>query len=182
MRQYYDIADELEPRKRYIVKYYINTYSNGYSAGWHRIPFTAAECREIIKRVYKYMPSGTVDVPEQTTMVRCFESVMNDTRTLLEEALELSKTAAVIEGKGACYNKMNSLLNDLNAAPEKIYETFQNKALFPAAEYCRTKQISENNRAKKSAEIRRSSMLNNKDLYSDVYFNYGISIEEEIID
>lgn len=169
MRQYYDIEDVLVPRKRYVVKY---RYKYAFN-------FDALEERQLLRDVYKLIPKGTVDTPTQTTMVRSFDKIIEDMKDLLTEALNLSKNAAIMDGKSAGYDKINALITDLGAVPEKIYNDFQQKALFPAEEYCKIQQIDENNRVKRMAEGKKRSMIADKDSYPDVQYIY---IKEEIID
>lgn len=179
MRQYYDIVDELEPRKRYVLNY---AYRNGMAGYWKSMTFDADDRRQLIRDVYKLIPKGTVDTPTQTTMVRSFDKIIADINDLLTEALNLSKDAAIMEGKSVGYDKINALITDLEAVPEKIYNDFQQKALFPAEEYSRIQQESANNYARKTAETKKWSMLNYKDSYPNVNYDCKITIDEKIID
>lgn len=179
MRQYYDIVDELEPRKRYVLNY---AYRNGMAGYWKSMTFDADDRRQLIRDVYKLIPKGTVDTPTQTTMVRSFDKIIADMKDLLTEALNLSKDAAIMEGKSVGYDKINALITDLEAVPEKIYNDFQQKALFPAEEYSRIQQEGANNVARKTAETKKWSMLNYKDSYPNVNYDCKITIDEKIID
>ena len=179
MRNYYDISDEIEPRKRYVLNY---AYRNGMVGYWKSMTFDAEDRRQLIREVYRYMPAGTVDTPSQTTMVLNFENRIEEMKDLLNEALNLSRDAAIMDGKSIGYNKLNAIITDLGAVPEKIYDKFQQKALFPAAEYCQTQQEGANNLARKTAETKKWSMLNYKDSYPNVNYDCKITIDEKIID
>ena len=111
-------------------------------------------------------------------MVRSFDKTIKEMNDLLTEALNLSKNAAIMDGKSVGYDKINALITDLEAVPEKIYNDFQQKALFPAEEYSRIQQEEANYSAKGNAEYKKNIILN-QNLYSGVT---SIRIVEKIID
>lgn len=152
----YDLDDNLESRKEYILSYYQITNPAINTRTYKTEYYVADECREMAREVKRKIP-GTILSANGWDL----QGKLREIQENLEEVLELSTEAIVILGEPFAYNSIQRTIDGLNDTYGLIQDAFIEQALIPAVNYCNEQQIAANDAAYTNATNARSRLGSN---------------------
>lgn len=167
---YYNLNDNLEDRKGYILSYnrIVSTVPTVQTSR-RTENYIADECREMARDVRRKIPGyASLSVNNHS-----IEEKVQEIRENLEEVLNLSTEAIVILGEPFAYNSIQRTLDGLDDIYEIIGDAFLEYALIPAVNYCNERQTEANSAAYTNAVNARSSLGSNTS---------GATISEYVVD
>lgn len=155
---YYNLNDNLEDRKGYILSYNRIISTTPYTQTSRRTEnYIADECREMAREVRRKIP-GYAPLSFDNHSI---DDKVQGIRENLEEVLDLATEAIVILGEPFAYNSIQRTLDGLDDIHEIIDDAFLEYALIPAVNYCNEQQEQANSTAYTNAVNARSSLGSN---------------------